>query len=270
MKLKIKAKLLLGFIGVALLALVVGILGITSMKTIDEADTVLYEKGVVPMEYVYDMGTYFQRIRVNLRDVIIADDAKEIKKYDSRIHELEALVKESDSKYQALLWSDEGKQLFAKYATARDAYFNTIDDLTQLAEANSDSLAFEVLHGDMFQKNKDMQDAIDEIVHSKIAQSKLIADNNTKLANSSTNIILIVLSIVMILAIALGFVIAGNIQSIIKSVIGQTKDLVKAAVAGKLATRANPEDVNEEFREILVGFNQTLDAVINPLNVAAE
>jgi methyl-accepting chemotaxis protein len=103
-----------------------------------------------------------------------------------------------------------------------------------------------------------------------LEQGKLIADNNTKLANSSTNIILIVLSIVMILAIALGFVIAGNIQSIIKSVIGQTKDLVKAAVAGKLATRANLEDVNEEFREILIGFNQTLDAVINPLKVAAE
>jgi len=46
--------------------------------------------------------------------------------------------------------------------------------------------------------------------------------------------------------------------------------LVKAAVEGKLAVRADASKHQGEYRKIVEGFNQTLDAVIGPLNMAAE
>ena len=46
--------------------------------------------------------------------------------------------------------------------------------------------------------------------------------------------------------------------------------LVKAAVEGKLATRADATKHQGDFRKIVQGVNETLDAVIGPLNVAAE
>ena len=46
--------------------------------------------------------------------------------------------------------------------------------------------------------------------------------------------------------------------------------LVKAAVEGKLATRADATKHQGEYRKIVEGVNQTLDAVIGPLNVSAE
>jgi methyl-accepting chemotaxis protein len=45
--------------------------------------------------------------------------------------------------------------------------------------------------------------------------------------------------------------------------------LVKAAVEGKLATRADATKHQGDYRKIVEGVNQTLDAVIGPLNVAA-
>jgi methyl-accepting chemotaxis protein len=45
--------------------------------------------------------------------------------------------------------------------------------------------------------------------------------------------------------------------------------LSKAAVEGKLETRADATKHQGDFREIVAGVNQTLDAVIGPLNVAA-
>ena len=56
----------------------------------------------------------------------------------------------------------------------------------------------------------------------------------------------------------------------IEAVITDTTLLSQAAVAGKLATRANATRHQGEFRAIITGFNDTLDAVIGPLNVAAE
>ncbi len=46
--------------------------------------------------------------------------------------------------------------------------------------------------------------------------------------------------------------------------------LSTAAVAGKLATRADAAKHEGDFRKIVEGVNNTLDAVIGPLNVAAE
>ncbi|HEY5958444.1 MAG TPA: methyl-accepting chemotaxis protein, partial [Polyangiaceae bacterium] len=46
--------------------------------------------------------------------------------------------------------------------------------------------------------------------------------------------------------------------------------LSKAAVDGKLATRADATKHQGDFRKIVQGVNETLDAVIGPLNVAAD
>jgi len=46
--------------------------------------------------------------------------------------------------------------------------------------------------------------------------------------------------------------------------------LANTAVEGKLATRADASKHQGDFRKIIQGFNNTLDSVIGPLNVAAE
>jgi two-component system chemotaxis sensor kinase CheA len=52
--------------------------------------------------------------------------------------------------------------------------------------------------------------------------------------------------------------------------IGEATELSKAAVEGKLATRGDAARFQGSYREIIDGVNQTLDAVVGPLNVTAE
>ncbi len=59
---------------------------------------------------------------------------------------------------------------------------------------------------------------------------------------------------------------AEAIQSLIKD----ANMLSEAAIAGKLATRADASKHQGDFQKIVAGVNETLDAVIGPLNVAAE
>jgi methyl-accepting chemotaxis protein len=127
-----------------------------------------------------------------------------------------------------------------------------------------------IMIGKMKADNDACQKAIDEVVSLKLKLAKQTSDDNMALAKTATTSMLTLIIFSLLAAITLGFIISSNIQNIIKSVIKQTKDLIDAAVAGRLATRAKPEDTNEEFREIVVGINRTLDAVIGPLNVAAE
>lgn len=50
----------------------------------------------------------------------------------------------------------------------------------------------------------------------------------------------------------------------------ETNRLAKAAIEGQLSTRAETVAFNGEFKRLVEGFNQTLDGVIVPLNVAAS
>ena len=56
----------------------------------------------------------------------------------------------------------------------------------------------------------------------------------------------------------------------IQAMIADTMMLAQAAVEGKLATRADASKHQGDYRKIVEGVNQTLDAVIGPLNVSAE
>ncbi len=56
----------------------------------------------------------------------------------------------------------------------------------------------------------------------------------------------------------------------LKALIADTNALIKAAVEGKLATRADASKHQGDYRKIVEGVNNTLDAVIGPLNVSAE
>ena len=56
----------------------------------------------------------------------------------------------------------------------------------------------------------------------------------------------------------------------LNGLVDESKMLSKAAVEGRLDTRGNTDKFKGGYKEIVGGVNNTLDAVIGPLNVAAE
>jgi methyl-accepting chemotaxis protein len=62
----------------------------------------------------------------------------------------------------------------------------------------------------------------------------------------------------------------NNCVDNITALVADSNLLVKAAIEGKLAARADATKHQGDYRKIVEGVNQTLDAVIGPLNVSAE
>ena len=58
--------------------------------------------------------------------------------------------------------------------------------------------------------------------------------------------------------------------TVVNTLVTDVNRLAQAAVQGKLTKRADPSRHEGDYREIVVGFNSTLDAIISPLNMAAE
>jgi methyl-accepting chemotaxis protein len=62
----------------------------------------------------------------------------------------------------------------------------------------------------------------------------------------------------------------GILRTNIRRLVTDANNLSLAAVEGRLSTRADATKHQGEFRKVVEGVNETLDAVINPLNVAAD
>jgi methyl-accepting chemotaxis protein len=62
----------------------------------------------------------------------------------------------------------------------------------------------------------------------------------------------------------------ASVQGAVQTMTADAKLLAQAAVDGKLATRADASKHKGDFQKIVSGVNNTLDAVIGPLNVAAN
>ncbi|WP_036303538.1 methyl-accepting chemotaxis protein [Methylotenera sp. L2L1] len=61
-----------------------------------------------------------------------------------------------------------------------------------------------------------------------------------------------------------------QVRANINALVLDTNVLVNAAIQGELSTRADASRHQGDFRKIVQGINHTLDAVINPLNMAAQ
>ena len=114
---KTSVKLIGSFMIIAVLTAVVGVLGIIYINQIDAADTRLYQNQTVPISQLQEMSVSFQRIRVNLRDIILAKTPQETQQYADTIEELSADIDKVEAEYEALILTEEMQTLFDEYST---------------------------------------------------------------------------------------------------------------------------------------------------------
>ena len=170
LNLKIGVKLLAGFILVAIIAGAMGVFAIVNIKTLDEADTELYEHMTVPIGIMADISVNFQRLRVNSRDILKADDPAEIEKLRARIEEIRKSIDEQSTTFEDLIVSNEMQDLFDTFVETRAAYRPALDNIILLAQANRDDEGYAALAEDQAAgiASRAEQNAIKAIVDMKV------------------------------------------------------------------------------------------------------
>ena len=312
--LRLKTRLLGGFLIVAIIAAVIGTVGIWNLKKLDNADTLLYEKMTVPIEQLGIIADSFQRMRANLLEMTIADNAAAIKDMEKRVEDRRKEISDMASKVEPTMLTDEGRKAFSEFKAASKSFDSAATKYEALMDAGNKAEAIALWKGVMEVERKAFQDSIGALLASKVKNAKMTSDENTSMANGAITIMFICMVIGVLLAIFIGLILNSSVQkqlgwepdlvadiarkiaagnlaiemdtkgkdsnsiiiamekmvAAIKSLIADAGMLAKAAVDGKLATRADATKHQGEYRKIVEGVNQTLDSVIGPLNVAAE
>jgi methyl-accepting chemotaxis protein len=267
---KIGTKIISGFLIVALIAAFIGVVGTVKLKTADNSNANIYKNYTVGLENTLEISTSFQGVRVNLRDMIKYNDPAKIEELGKNIDELNKNIDENMGELEKKNLPEDIKKVIGEIKTDRNDFSGYLDTLMAYARQNKDNEADVIMVGDARKSALKAVTDIDSLTKLITEGAKNISDNNTKEANNAILTMIIALIAGFIVALGLGFYISSNISGIITYLVSEAKHLSEAAVAGKLDTRSDVEKVNFEFRPIVQGINDTLDAVIGPLNVAAE
>ncbi len=348
--LKIGAKIIGGFVVVAIIMGVVGWMTISNLRFLDDRDTMLYQERAVPIGFIGDISTNFQRIRVNTRDLLLATDEREKSDYRSRIDQYRAENTETANSLDKISLPESGKRDWEAVKSARTDYNRDLDEFINLIRSNKDKEALALLRGDAARTSNAYMTAVDKMHATLTEEGKKLSDENTVVANGVISTMTIIILAGAVLGLVIGFllsrmisaplskmaqaagqiaigdvnqnielrsgdelgVLANSFRSMIDYLKGvavaadglskgdlkvavtpkSEKDLLsknfqqaisairnmseeaerlsKAAVEGRLQTRADAGKYQGAYADIVQGVNRTLDAVIGPLTVAAN
>src|SRR5512133_662204 len=162
--LKIKDKLVLGFSTVVIMALAIGIFGYFQIYKLERAGSSLFEQGVKPLEYVGKIEAGFQRLRVNIREFISAQDENKHDYYLGRILTFRMEIDANVNNLEASLPDAESKKLFARLVQARSRYTPHFSRTIELSKLGRDDDAMKYMKSDVvYAAEHDEIEAIEDL-----------------------------------------------------------------------------------------------------------
>lgn len=260
--LKIGTKILTGFFMVAIVATIIGVMGIISLNTLDKKDTEMYEKMTVPMANLYNMTESLEKTRVGIRDVIMETDAKKILDAEVKLKESKDSFSKNSIEFSKTTLTEEGKEVIKNTDDAKAAYDKVVDDVILLAKENKNALALVVLKRDGTTSYNLAADSMKKLAELKINMAKDTSVSNSATATSSRNIMIILIIIGAVLAMGLGIIIAKSITKPIKKLVDYADRIALGDVEIEIINEAKDETgtLMDAFKKMVANIRENADA----------
>jgi methyl-accepting chemotaxis protein len=250
----LRAKLLVGFIFVAALSLVVGIVGIRNLAMMSGMADRLYQKDLMGLSYTKEANIDLISVAQAEKNFILSSSADERTRYKEQWITSLGLLKDNLAKAEPLFYTDAGK---AKLAEIRKAYDDWLPLTTRVLDLGAqDDLkkagsAAELSMGDARQKNNVLGDAMNDLTKLKEKSAELGAAETQKNSESATMIMIIVAAVAMLLGVGIGVFLSTSVK---RQVGGEPSEI--SGVAGRIAE--GRIDVDESKRNTATGIYKAL------------
>ena len=268
--LKIRAKLLFGFMSVALIAAIIGVVGVSNMASINRMGDELYQDNVVPLSPLNLVAVDFQRIRVNLRDEIL--DNKNQQRYETAIRQLETAINQSLALYDKNVSSQKERTIFSDLKADIQKYIQNQENVMALARLNRDQEAFQAMVA-FKQVALDGDNHIIQLFKLNTNLANQRNQMNTATARTSSLWMIAILAIGALLSIGLGFIISGSISKPIARLSQQAEKLAvgntDVNIDAQFATKDEIGELTSSFAKFVSNFVAPINEAIGVLNKMA-
>ncbi len=260
---RLRTKLLISFLGVSLIAALVGVVGILGLKRIQASDVLLYQKVAIPLADLITVTESFQRIRINLRDAIEVQDPALRQAAVATIAALRTELETAAASVGTTLLTAQGKADHAAFLVSWKTYASRLDTMLGLADQGRYAEARSILLGEGKQAALEAQGSIDRLVQTKVGVGR-----NTEAANAAqARSTLLVLAATVLAGLALASLVAVFITASVLRQLGMEPQEIKV-LADRLAQGKLDLDLAKGRK--LVGAAAALAAMMSGLSKVVQ
>jgi len=266
-KIKLSNKLIIGFSLMVILVISIAILAIFRLNQINQTVNQIVNVDNKKVFLANDMNGYIEKISIDLRNLAISNDSTYIENQKKEINSYENSYKQSENQLGALLSSTKDKDIYNQIQDNDKIAFPAFDNA--VTEGSKVDLTSDELNNILNVLDKPENDLLSSIQNMKNLQLQLLdseAQASLTLTIQSSNMILIILIVSILLSILTIFVIR-------RSVVNQIKEVADGAL--KLAEgdfNLNMKVVSkDEIGQTITGLNNAIEKLNGSmLSIKAE
>ena len=272
---KVGGKLIASHIFIAAAAVAVGLFLMSNMADLDNRDTYMYEKAVMPLGDLPELAVANQRMRVNIRNIAMAKDLTELDKYQKIVGDLVDKIDAQAKRQKKDVLAQDQIDKLDKMVEFTKKYADGINDFAEYVKKRIDSRD-NSFYFDYYPKklaelrtNSDVvQDNLDSFIEEKIQYGKQISDDNTASATKAKNISTVLLVVLLIVSVLIGIYMTFGVTNPLKKVVAAVKEGEK----GNMTARSGLEQQDElgAVAKTLDGFFEYLQGILRNLRSNSE
>ena len=259
-QLKLATKLVSSFLVVAIIATIVGGLGIVQLRKSDERTRILYERDTRSVEYVLSVYANFQKIRIKTRDAILANDPAGADAAIAGIAVLTDSINRTLGLYEPLMDSRGDSALYDNLKSARTAYAAARDTVLRYAKEGNDAAALAANAAGASTVNG-YDKAIADMVASALSDAQASAGQIHEAAVSATLVLSLVVAAGFLLAVLLGVFLTRAITKQLGGEPDYAAEVVRRVAAGDLTVQV--ELHQGDTTSLLAAMKQMTDKLLN-------
>ena len=266
LNLKTSVKLVSAFVLMGIILGFVGLYGMTNLGKSNEQLQFMFDERVVPISDLGDVETLYQRIRVNIRDMVfVADTTSKKKEFEEVINTVKEEIDADLKRYEtgSTILDSEQKILNELYP-ALEEYYSILDQAVGYAYADDREAYLSIAPA-----FKVSGDTVEGIINDLIGRNIELAKKSNEEANAQYNqaqiTTIIVILVAMIGSIAVGYLIAQMISRPLKKVV----TLVEQVANGDLthSTDINRKDevgaLAKSMNAMVISLRKLMQDVMN-------
>lgn len=260
---KISTKLISAFMVVALLAGVVGVLGILDLRNISRDFSHLFTVYGVALDDVGDANTAIQNMRSSVRDILIDRGSKDRGKYLNSIKEDDKQLDAALVKVDKNLQTAEGRKVFTTLSQNIIKYRPIRDKVIEMALANQEDQALVLYRTEANPIGAVITDSIAQLANLKVSSGLEMTDEYNQAANRTILIMIIVVLFAVIVAIGFGIFISRIIGKPVKALVGVAEKIADGDLNVTIEAKTKDEigTLSVAFKRMVNNLNEVMQNI---------
>ena len=236
---------------------VVGVVALSNINNMSQADAELYEKNTLGINYAAGASLRFQRMRYNTAKLLVYD-AEQVSKGIEKIQEHVENTEKYLSLYESTVINETDRIQLQELKALWEKYKSLVDKEVELVKSGKTEEARQLLLSDIDDIGDTLRDYFEAFVEYNTTAAKEKVDENKQVASTASTVMIVVIFVGILIAIALGVF----ISRIISKPIGQMVEAADRLALGdvevdvKAETRDELGKLAESFRRMIENIRE--------------